>query len=93
MLAAEPTAPLILPVRDVRVLFGLQRRHYESFATSQIAHPHELFCPMEALVADRAHESPAMRDLIHRATAMANFMHLPWATTAGTGYDQGPSGP
>lgn len=74
MLAAEPTDPLILPVRDSRVLFGLTRRHYDNFAATQIAQPHELFCPMEALMADQGHESPAMRDLIYRASANANFM-------------------
>ena len=73
-LAAEPTTPLVLPVRDARVLFGLERRHYDNFAASQIAQPHELFCPMEALIADRGHESPAMHALIHRASVMSNFM-------------------
>ena len=77
MLGVEPTTPLILPVRDARVLFGLHRQHYDRFAASQIAQPHELFCPMEALIADRAHESPAMRALIHRASVDSNFMDLP----------------
>jgi hypothetical protein len=76
MLAEQPTTPLILPVRDARVLFGLMRRHYDHFAESQIAQPHELFCPMEALIADRGHESPAMQELIYRASAMSNFMNL-----------------
>ncbi|MBY0331847.1 MAG: hypothetical protein K2X49_14380 [Acetobacteraceae bacterium] len=74
MLAGEPSTPLILPVRDARVLFGLARRHFDHFAESQIAQPHELFCPMEALVADRGHESPAMRELIFRSSVMSNFM-------------------
>ena len=74
MLSDEPRAPLILPVRDARVLFGLMRRHFDQFAESQIAQPHEMFCPMEALVADRGHESPAMRALIYRSSAMSNFM-------------------
>jgi hypothetical protein len=74
MLSEEPRTPLILPVRDSRVLFGLNRRHFAHFAESQIAQPHEMFCPMEALVADRGHESPAMRALIHRASIMSNFM-------------------
>ena len=41
MLKAEPTGPLILPVRDVRVVFGLGRRNYDHFYESQIAQPHE----------------------------------------------------
>lgn len=77
MLAAEPKMALILPVRDARVLFGLARRHYDDFAETQIAQPHELFCPMEALVAERGHESPAMRELIYRASASSNFMQMP----------------
>jgi hypothetical protein len=77
LLKSEPTAPIMLPVRDSRVLFALQRRHYDRFAASHIAHPHELFCPMEALVAEHGHESPAMQALLHRGSAGANFLHLP----------------
>ncbi len=43
LLRAEPTAPLVLPVRDIRVLYGLKARHYEGFARSQVLHPHEYF--------------------------------------------------
>jgi hypothetical protein len=75
MLAEEPKTPLILPVRDSRVLFGLVRRHYDHFAETQIAQPHELFCPMDALVADHGHESQAMQDLIYRSSVMSNFMN------------------
>lgn len=77
MLHKEPSAPLVLPVRDARVLFGLKRRHYEGFALSQVAQPHEFFCPMEALTAERGHEAPEMRALIARASAAANFMRMP----------------
>lgn len=77
MMRQEPTAPLILPVRDVRVVFGLNRRNYDRFCASQVAQPHEFFCPMDALLAEGGHERPAMRDLIFRASATANFMSLP----------------
>ncbi len=77
MLKTEPVQPLILPVRDVRVVFGLKTRHYEGFARNQIAQPHEFYCPMEALTAERGHEDPAMQALIARASATANFMRLP----------------
>ena len=77
MLKTEPLAPLVLPVRDIRVVFGLKPRHYEGFARSQVPHPHEFFCPMEALTAERGHENPDMRALISRASATANFMVLP----------------
>ena len=76
-LSREPTEPLVLPVRDVRVVFGLKSRHYEGFARSQIAQPHEFFCPMDALLAERGDEDPAMRALMARATVAANFMRLP----------------
>jgi hypothetical protein len=77
MLKAEPQAPLILPVRDVRVVFGLKSRHYDGFARSQIAQAHEFFCPMEALIAENSQDNPDMRALMARATAAANFMRLP----------------
>ncbi|MBK1659706.1 hypothetical protein [Paracraurococcus ruber] len=76
-LKAEPVQPLVLPVRDIRVVFGLKSRHYEGFARNQIAHPHEFFCPMEALTAEDGHEDPDMRALMSRAAASSNFMRLP----------------
>lgn len=77
LLKEEPAQPLTLPVRDIRVVFGLKSRHYEGFARSQVAHPHEFFCPMEALTAEDGHEDPDMRALMSRASASANFMRLP----------------
>ena len=77
MLTSEPVQPLVLPVRDVRVVFGLKSRHYEGFARSQVPQPHEYFCPMEALTAEDGHEDPEMRAMMSRASASANFMRLP----------------
>jgi hypothetical protein len=77
ILKREPAEPLVLPVRDIRVVFGLRERLYQGFARSQVAQPHEFFCPMEALIAERGHERPEMRSLLSRATASANFMILP----------------
>ena len=77
MLKAEPELPLSLPVRHIRVVFGLKPRHYEGFARSQVAQPHEYFCPMEALTAEHGDEDPDMRALMSRASASANFMRLP----------------
>lgn len=77
MLKEEPVQPLSLPVRDIRVVFGLKSRHYEGFARSQVAHPHEFFCPMEALTAEDGHQDPDMRALMSRASASSNFMRLP----------------
>lgn len=36
-----PTEDLVLPVRDVRVLYGLKARHYDGFARTQVPHAHE----------------------------------------------------
>ncbi len=77
LLRGAPTEPLVLPVRDIRVLYGLKTRHYEGFARRQVPHPHEYFCPMEALTAERGHEDPAMRALLARASAAASFFQLP----------------
>ncbi len=77
LIRAEPAEALSLPVRDVRVLYGLKSRQYDGFARTQMPQAHEYFCPMEALIAERGDENPAMRALLARASATANFMHLP----------------
>lgn len=77
LLRAEPQVPLVLPVRDVRVLYGLRRRQYEGFARTQMPQAHEYFCPMDSLTADRGYEDPQMRALLSRATAAGNFLSLP----------------
>lgn len=77
LLRAEPTGDVTLPIRDVRVLYGLKARHYDGFARTQMPQAHEYFCPMEALAQERGDENPAMRALIARANASANFMVLP----------------
>jgi hypothetical protein len=70
----EPSAPLILPVRDVRVLYALKQHHYSGFAASQVPHTHEFFMPMDALVDVDAPRNPAVRALFARASARAHFM-------------------
>lgn len=77
LLQAEPTEPLVLPVRDVRVLYGLKMRHYECFARTQIPAGHEYFCPMDVLTDEHGHEDPALTALVARASAAANFMIPP----------------
>ena len=52
MLRREPATPLVLPVRDVRVIYGLKSRHYQGFASGSIPHAHEYFVPMDALTAE-----------------------------------------
>ncbi|WP_245615146.1 hypothetical protein [Muricoccus aerilatus] len=77
LLREEPQEALVLPVRDVRVLYGLKSRQYDGFARSQMPQAHEYFCPMEALIEEHGDENPAMRALLARASAAANFMHFP----------------
>jgi hypothetical protein len=77
VLRHEPDQPLVLPVRDVRVMYALKTRHYDGFVESQIPHPHEYFVPMDALTAKDAHENPAIQALVARASATANFLTQP----------------
>lgn len=74
VLHEAPTTPLILPVRDVRVMYALKKRQYAGFAECQVPHPHEYFMPMETLVQENAHENPAVRELVSRASTRANFL-------------------
>lgn len=74
LLRQEPTEPLVLPVRDVRVLYGLKGRIYDGFLRTQMPQPHEYFCPMEVLTDEYGHEDPALTALIARASAATNFM-------------------
>jgi hypothetical protein len=68
-----PTSALVLPVRDMRVMYGLKSRHYAGFAQSNLPHPHEYFVPMDALVAEDAADNPEMQALVSRASVRANF--------------------
>jgi hypothetical protein len=74
VLAAVPTGPLVLPVRDMRVMFGLKQRHYAGFAASQIPHAHEYFVPMDTLTAEGGFDDPNLRTLVGRAAISANFL-------------------
>jgi hypothetical protein len=78
LLKAEPVVPLVLPIRDVRVLYGLKPRQYDGFARTQMPQAHEYFCPMDALTDEEGYSNPDMRALISRASGAANFMRLPW---------------
>ena len=71
---AEPATPLVLPVRDIRVLYALKARQYKGFVESQIPHPHEYFMPMETLTSANAQNDPSVRELVARASTSANFL-------------------
>ncbi|MDB5415358.1 MAG: hypothetical protein JWR10_3693 [Rubritepida sp.] len=76
MVKKEPREPLILPVRDARVLFGLKPQQFRGFMASQTAQAHEFFCPMEALTDLDGPRNPALRALLARASAASNFMDM-----------------
>jgi hypothetical protein len=77
VLREAPTAALVLPVRDMRVMYALKEQHYQGFAESQIPHPHEYFVPMERLTRADAPQDPQLRALVARASANANFLDPP----------------
>jgi hypothetical protein len=77
VLRQEPTQPLVLPVRDMRVMYGLMQAHYLGFARHQVPHAHEFFVPMEALTAEDSDKNPDLQALLSRASALANFLTLP----------------
>lgn len=74
VISQEPTMPFVVPVRDMRVLYGLRSQHYQGFAENQLPHAHEFFVPMEALTAFESDKNPALQALVSRATAAANFL-------------------
>ena len=76
VLRTEPTLPLVLvlPVRDLRVMYGLKTRHYQGMVHSQIPHAHEFFVPMETLTAEDGDQDPALQSLVARASAASNFL-------------------
>ncbi len=74
ILAAPPNSALVLPVRDLRVMYGLRARHYDGFVQHQVPHPHEFFVPMDALTAKNGDQDPAMQALVARTSIRANFL-------------------
>jgi hypothetical protein len=77
LLNNEPIADFVAPVRDLRVLYGLTKKHYKGFARHQLPHAHEYFAPMEALTALDGDKNPHLRSLLSRASASANFLRPP----------------
>lgn len=73
ILLGEPAGPLILPVRDLRVMYGLTNRHFRGLIRNHIPHPHEYFVPMERLIAENGDKDPELQRLVAHASARANF--------------------
>lgn len=76
VLRALPETPLVLPVRDVRVMYALKTEHYQGFAENQVPHAHEYFVPMDRLTRTDAHRDPQIQALVARASVTANFLDL-----------------
>jgi hypothetical protein len=70
----EPVDPFVVPVRDIRVMFGLKSAHYAGFARGQTPQAHEYFAPIDALCEADSADNPALKALMARASAAANFM-------------------
>ncbi|WP_298215401.1 hypothetical protein [Acidocella sp.] len=73
LLRHPPAAPLVLPVRDIRVMYALRQRHYAAFAASQIPHAHEFFAPVSAIIGPEGWQHPPLRAFIARTSPLANF--------------------
>lgn len=81
LMREAPSLSFIVPVRDVRVLYGLKQDHYQGFASCQVPHPHEYFVPMESLTAAEGDKDPALQALLSRASVSANFLSPPRVTS------------
>ncbi len=73
LLREEPTQALVLPVRDIRVMYALPNKLYDGFETSQVPHAHEFFMPVSAMLAPGSWQEPSIRALIARTSTRANF--------------------
>ena len=71
----EPFQDIVVPVREMRVLYGLKNDHYKGFARHQLPHAHEFFIPMETLTEENCEENPALRELIARTSVSSNFFN------------------
>ncbi len=71
----EPTQPLVLPVRDMRVLYGLKNRHYQGFVRYHTPHAHEYYVPMDILTTADGDKHPALQALLASASASAHFLN------------------
>lgn len=77
LLSEAPKGPLVVPVRDMRVLYALKDRHYHGFAASQVPHAHEFFCPMDALTEEEGYTRPDIQALLSRMNCSTNFLLPP----------------
>ncbi len=71
----EPFQDIVVPVREMRVLYGLKNDHYKGFARHQLPHAHEFFVPMETLMEENSEQNPALRELLARTSISSNFFN------------------
>ena len=76
VMLAPPVRQMTLPVRDIRVMYGLKAKMYQGFMNHQVPQPHEYFVPMEVLTAEDGARDPAMQAFVARAAVTANFFRL-----------------
>ena len=72
----EPTIPAAIPVREMRVLYGLKDQDYAGFARHQLPHAHEFFIPMKQLTEQNSKDNPKLQALLERASVSSNFYDL-----------------
>jgi len=63
--ADEPTAPLVLPVRFLRVLYALPNSIYRTWLLEHVPAGYEYFVPHSSL---GSYEAPPMQDFLRRLT-------------------------
>ena len=71
----QPVTDAILPVREMRVLYGLKQHDYQGFVRSSPPHAHEFFIPMDMLIEEDNELNPRLRALVKRSSVASNFMN------------------
>ena len=71
----QPVTDAILPVREMRVLYGLKQHDYQGFVRSSPPHAHEFFIPMDMLIEEDKELNPRLRALVKRSSVASNFMN------------------
>jgi hypothetical protein len=80
VLRYRPTAQFVVPVRDVRVVYGLRPTHYDGFIRNQAPLSHEYFVPLSVLTEQDSAANPLLRGLFAHACVGANFIQgAAWA--------------
>jgi len=74
VLRHEPSQPLVLPVRDIRVMYALKDRHYDGFLQHHLPHAHEYYVPMGILTAEDGDQHPGLKAMLAHATAASQFL-------------------